>query len=180
MPTTCPNCGAGSPATADSCAGCGRDLYRLKDPVTKASFGLGSGIGRMRMLVTVSLAALLLGGGVSTASLLGLGADDGTEGQNSQNKPSGPTVTPTPKPTATPSSREPAEKEPPKPEPTRHQPRPSTPPRAEPTREIPVDDLSPEIRRRLQESGISVDPYADPTDAENWHVDRNGNVNVSR
>ena len=180
MPTTCPNCGAGSPATADSCSSCGRELYRLKEPVTQASFRISLGISRVWMLVTASLMIVLVGAGVATAFILGFGADNDTERRA---EPSGPTVTPTPTrsatPSATPSSPEPTRKPPHKPPPTSHQPHPSPPPRAEPTPRSLADEIIDDVNRQLRENGTGFDPYADPTDGGNWHVDRNGNISVS-
>ncbi|GGO57449.1 hypothetical protein GCM10012287_53360 [Streptomyces daqingensis] len=112
MPTTCPHCGTTSPATADACTGCGRDLYRLSNPTAAPdhnsvpSLWLNLRPNRPWMWITTGAVLLLVGAGATAGLMLKHGGDEGpAEERISQHKVPGPDIKIDPSPSKSPEKK---------------------------------------------------------------------------
>ncbi|WP_314175400.1 hypothetical protein [Streptomyces winkii] len=165
MPTTCPRCGTRSPETSQSCRECGRDLYRVSYPATPGTPRLGLRIDRLPTRMTVGLALLVVGAGVSAGFLL-QGQD---EEPTSKGRIPAQAVPHEPTPSVTPSSAEPSKtKAPPKPAPTTTQPRVTPTPTPTPTQTYkdPFAEI-PEAQRALEFADEVTREWASPGPT-NW------------
>jgi hypothetical protein len=118
MPVTCPRCGMRSSAASEACRECGHGLYRVSYPAPSAESrwnvrALGS--APLTAKLTISVAVLVVGTGVTTGLLLGSGEDEPI----SKNRVPVTADPRDPIPTAVPSSPKPSKtKTPPAPAPT--------------------------------------------------------------
>jgi hypothetical protein len=162
MPTTCPRCGLRSPATSESCRDCGRDLYRVSYPAPSGAFWLSSRINRVPARITVSVALLLVGAGISTGLLLQGG--DADEEPTSQSRLPAQAVPREPTPSVAPTSAKPSKtKPPPKPTPSKTQPAitPSATPSPRQTSRDPLAGI-PEAQRALKFADEVTEQWASP------------------
>jgi hypothetical protein len=172
MLTTCPRCGTRSPATSEACGDCGHDLYRVAYPTPSAALRL-TFLSRVPTRITVSVALLLAGAGVSTGLLL-TGGDENQE-PVSKNRPPASSVPREPTPSAPPTSAEPSKtKAPPKPAPATTQPTrtPSAAPSPTRTYRDPFADI-PEARRALRFADEVTREWTGP-DSPYWEHRRDG------
>jgi len=163
MPTTCPHCGTRSPETTDSCTGCGRDLYRLSDPVGVPEPTVGVPAlwlsfrpGRPWMWMATGIVLLVVGAGATTGLLLDGGDldDSPPEERIAQDEVPGPAMSLDPTPSSSPSSDKPSSKPLAEPAPTKT--KPPAPPKATPSEKPAPGGIPAGFRRVVDEMGFSL------------------------